>query len=630
MNRSVITLGGLDILNNSLANGDTSQYWIGYYGLAYIPEEERGAELDRNINKLVPDDVSGDELYNIFQGSMADVVAGFDEGDVDNAENLYNQCLYADNIESTFRYSLQKDSDGNTVNTLVTFEQDASNPSKYSHFMTYYGVGGDIPSDVSDAVQSIDGLPIPAPLFYAKDSEVDAYAVTPDMRNYSGKTGNPGWSSSNQETRSGDTYANHDDKMSISTFNRYHAPSSSEGYAVAHEPACRNMTKVTKYFPIDHYDLSTIIRDGGHIQNIETGKSSTSLMGAKVGTVKYKICLNIADYMKKTALRANMADADDAATTADNLANPIGFKFNRIGLYAVPVTLHAFNVLSLDSEKCGGNKVQIEVNGDDDPILFAVIDTDTIEMREDGLAKFEIDFSVVFQENTALVNNPVIYYNLYENDSITWYKNQLIANASTMEAVTSLGVEMQYLRTMVESLKASSSQCGRGDDGDALRMQYYSNQMHGGSSSPNLIDLGYICHDDSYIDSGTGSKVQDHDIDDNPDSDEFIEKIDLILSEGAVPFIMYRCNEYLQLPTEESTGEEHVVDTPDIDVNHGCDNHHCKTGISHTNTAIRFAPLVRIQYCSYYFANPVDHGWVIRLHEGEKVQFVKSDNWLIR
>ena len=53
MNRSVITLRGLDILNNSIAGGDTTQYWIGYYGLAYIPEENR-QDFSKSMVTLVP------------------------------------------------------------------------------------------------------------------------------------------------------------------------------------------------------------------------------------------------------------------------------------------------------------------------------------------------------------------------------------------------------------------------------------------------------------------------------------------------------------------------------------------------------------------------------------------------
>lgn len=468
MNRSVITLRGLDILNNSIAGGDTTQYWIGYYGLAYIPEENR-QDFSKSMVTLVPrvnGKPIGDELFNIFQGSMADTVAGFDEGDVDSAAGkLYKQCLYAENIESSFRYALSTDNKGNKINTLVTYGQDASDPSQYTLFRTYLGVGGEMtPSNAESNIQVDEyGLPLPAPLYYAAKNDTPvADSVTSDMRNYSAKTGEPGWAASNDSTR--DDIASIDDMKSISNFNRYHAPSSSEGYAVAHDPACRNMAKVTKYFPIDHYDMSTIIRDGGHIQNLEAGKSSTNLDNAKVGTVKYKISINIADYMKMSSQRINNPDAPK-----------ISFKFNRIGLYAVPVTLHAFNVVAAGNEKCGGNKVQLEVNGDEDPILFAVIDTDTIEMSETGLTKFNIDFSVNFQEDTALVNDPVIFYNLYENDAITWYKNQLLANASTSEAVTTLGVELNYLRNMVEALNSRGADCGVGDDGD---MWAFRNHTH--------------------------------------------------------------------------------------------------------------------------------------------------------
>ena len=506
MNRSVITSQGLEILNTLPSS--QKQYWIGYYGLAYIPEENR--ELSKDIQTLVPKENGkpiGDELFNIFQGSMADTVAGFDEGDVDSAAGkLYRQCLYAENIESTFRYSLATDAEGNKFNTLVTYSQDSSAPAKYNFYKTYIGVGGTV-TQLNDEIDDF-GLPIPAPLYYHTDNDdLAAHTVSPDMRNYAERTNEPAWLMSNDSNRmTSDGYASNvvpQDKTvsameSISNFNRYHAPSSSEGYPVAHDPACRNMSKVTKYFPIDHYDLSTIIRNGGHIQNLEAGKSSTNLDNSKVGSVKYKIAINIADYMKKAADR--IVDSAYELETSNHLPE-IGFKFNRIGLYAVPVTLHAFNVIDSTNEKCGGNKVQLSVDGDAEPVLFAVIDTDTIEMSETGLSKYSIDFSVVFQENTSLVNNPVIYYNLYENDSITWYKNQLIANASISEAVTMLGVEMNYIRNMVESIKygGNGSQCGIVESGNDSYMWAFRNHTHpyvpDSSASPIIIndcDIPYI------------------------------------------------------------------------------------------------------------------------------------------
>ena len=136
-----------------------------------------------------------------------------------------------------------------------------------------------------------------------------------------------------------------------------------------------------------------------------------------------------------------------------------------------------------------------------------------------------------------------------------------------------------------------------------------------GNGTNNLIDLGYIYHDDSYYTDG--DKMVDPDISNNPDSDEFIERIDEILAAGSIPFIMYRCNIYdpRALPSDTSWGTELPEDTPPIDPD-----------ISKNNTPTRFAPLIRIQYCSYYFANPIDNGYVIVLQIGKKVRFVKSEN----
>ena len=135
MKKSYLTQAGLDILSSNLANGDTVQYWIGYYGLAYLPEDSAVRTTpDPNQTMIVPVDSNGkplgDAIYNVFQGSMADTVAEFAEGDTD-AGNLYKQCLYAENVESTFRYVLTEDANGNKINTLVAFEQSDTDPSSY-------------------------------------------------------------------------------------------------------------------------------------------------------------------------------------------------------------------------------------------------------------------------------------------------------------------------------------------------------------------------------------------------------------------------------------------------------------------------------------------------------------------
>jgi hypothetical protein len=71
-----------------------------------------------------------------------------------------------------------------------------------------------------------------------------------------------------------------------------------------------------------------------------------------------------------------------------------------------------------------------------------------------------------------MINDAVVYYNLYEDDAITWYKNQLIANASTAEAVTSLGVQMAYLRQQINQYTgAGTSSCGIVDEDNRYALE---------------------------------------------------------------------------------------------------------------------------------------------------------------
>lgn len=144
-----------------------------------------------------------------------------------------------------------------------------------------------------------------------------------------------------------------------------------------------------------------------------------------------------------------------------------------------------------------------------------------------------------------------------------------------------------------------------------------------GKGGNNLINIGYIYHNDSYYQNG--QLVHDPDINNNPLSDPYIEQFDEILAAGGVPFIMYASNSYLigHYPSDSSWGTESPVDIPEeIKLDSECT--HCKAGISHHDDAYRIAPLVRIQYCTYYFANPMDNGYVVKFHEGDNVLFVKN------
>lgn len=144
-----------------------------------------------------------------------------------------------------------------------------------------------------------------------------------------------------------------------------------------------------------------------------------------------------------------------------------------------------------------------------------------------------------------------------------------------------------------------------------------------GKGSNNLVNIGYIYHDDSYYQDG--HTIKDPDINNNPLSDPYIEQFDEILAAGGVPFIMYALDSYVNghYPSDTSWGEEKPVNTPEeIKLDSTCT--HCKAGISHHDSAYRIAPLVRIQYCTYYFANPMDNGYLIKFHEGDNIIFVKN------
>lgn len=535
MKKSYLTQAGLDILSSNLANGDTVQYWIGYYGLAYLPEDSAVRTTpDPNQTKIVPVDSNGkplgDVIYNVFQGSMADTVAAFVEGNTD-AGNLYKQCLYAENVESTFRYVLTEDANGNKINTLVAFEQSDTDPSSYSKKYTYYGVGG---TAVGTGSADENGLPIPAPLYYDGNSnDGDSLSVSADMRFYNEKSGM--WGASNAGTRN-EAYATNELKKSISNFNRYHAPSTSEGYAVAYQPACRNMAMATKLFPIEHYQVvstanKTARANEALVNDIENGKSTTTLThkaendGTKVDTVKYTIRINLKDYIKAQAKIINNPTAPKTS-----------FKFNRIGIYAVPVSLHAFNVVTAESERCGGNKVQIEIDGDAEPKLFGIIDFDTVEMSEDAVGDLQYNFEVRFKLDSQLVDDTAIYYSLYEDDSITWYKNQLIANASIAEAVTTLTAEVGYLRNLVESMGNGGSCSGGSVCGSTVPVTQVETRVQPFISNVVVIreplKLSYHGTSDPNVDENGHATT-------NPLSAKYLEQIDEIFSAGLVPVIAY-------------------------------------------------------------------------------------------
>jgi len=613
--KSIITKNGLNIMNQNRADG-TVQYWIGYYGLAYIPDEVR--TLDSNTTELVEGN-KGDIIYNLFQGGMTP--AGFDT-DSDSssmASRLMNSCMYTGSVINKYRYVLDTN-DNNQLVVLADYQPEGDELG-LREFATFSGVSAD--SETSE-------LPIPAPLYYlgepvaytSTQNADDMPSVSCDTRVYRASsdalTGTVNddatilsraaiydWFDSEENVYT-KTYSNRGtyrtlkdywQYQSVSNFNRFHAPANVSGYAVDYEPACRNLSKATRLFPISHYDV------------IDTKDDVT------VSQVKYTISIDMDTVFSKITKRTNVY-YNEAGVKQSTNPYKVGFKFNRIGVYAVPVTLHAYNTETNSEGNCENHTVQMQISGNEEPQLFAILDLDTpIIMSEGNVTKYDVNFQIDFGDSGSVVDSAAIYYNLYEDDAITWYKNQLIANASTAEAVTSLGVQMNYLRKqMNDTVTNGQYLCGLGDTGDNYVVN--NNTV---SSVQNVINIGYIYHDDSQ------EEQTDTDVNDNPLSDDFIGRIDEILVAGSVPFIMYGCDEYDKTDPSKETGGT----IPDIKLGGTCS--HCSTEISHRGRpVIRFAPLVKISACSYYFANPMDAGCVIVLHEGDRIEFRKNtsvDEW---
>lgn len=635
--KTVITNNGLNIMNQTRADG-TVQYWIGYFGLAYVPDENRVSESnDAPLDPLSADMTeltkTGDVIYNLFQGAMTPVGLDTDIGE-SAAYNLFNECMYTGSVISKFRYVLDPETGANKLIVLESVNEDGRPvegddiPYGLQKYSEYFGIGGKTDENVDVTTSE---LPIPAPLYYrgepvAWDAGVTlSDTVSSDTRIISKS---PNWDSGDKYSWNASkdfTYGSPKDSyhyltsfeqaQSVSNFNRFHAGANVTGYAVDYEPACRNLAFATKLFPISHYDVISTT-DDEHVAN-----------------VKYTVEVDLDEVFSKITRQSTAYYENgqklDPVTDKDKLAKyKLGFKFNRIGLYAVPVTLHAYNSNTADNQSKNKYNIQMQIAGNSKPRLFAVRDLSSpIVLSEDGMHKCVFNFQLNVAD-TGIVDESGIYYNLYESDAITWYKNQLIANASTAEAVTTLSVELNYLRKQMADMSHEHYECGVGDDRTST---FVETSTATSVIQPNLVDLGYIYHNDSYTDTETHVNVPDTDVEHNPMSDEFIERIDELLAAGCVPFVMYRCRRYEsgQQPTSTSHGTEDPLDTPEITLGASCE--HCESGISHTQTMIRFAPLVKIGYCSYYFANPMDPGYVIELHENDRIKLItnddKSDGW---
>jgi hypothetical protein len=127
------------------------------------------------------------------------------------------------------------------------------------------------------------------------------------------------------------------------------------------------------------------------------------------------------------------------------------------------MAVHRYSTDS-STDECNIQKVQFEIDSAAEPQLFAIADVnDTIisdnpsensENNPDyvgGVAKFNLEFILHVDDtrDTDLETRTAVYYDLYERDATTWFKNQLLASASISEAVTDLSLEMNAIKQQI-------------------------------------------------------------------------------------------------------------------------------------------------------------------------------------
>lgn len=494
--KTQITNKGLELMaSSSKATGQ--HWWIGWYALAFVPDElqeKEDEQLKPGMTKLTKD---GDIIYNIFQGDM-----NGDGYQTTKASNKFKSVNYDSNIKKNYRYVL--DEDGR--NNLVTWV-DGKYGLKGAYIYQGVKVNASRDDDTIDYSKSL--IPLPAPLLYTgvkaagegwseggmdiflgsgNDSIENFYPVdevgdevvprvSTDFRNYEGYRNGltnieggdaedyahalgetfdgvdiDGWFPSvytytqNDETDMGEDYNQYCYQywkvLSISNFNKYCAPVNASGLLYDENTGCRNMAKATKYFPISDYSVTS------------TAKTADNeyATGIKL-KVQLKLNGNAEDgaYFKEveTGDGDNVATLNPSPTDEQHAlfnSQKVSFKFNRIGIYAVPMRQYG---CSGDS---GEMKAQYQIDTEAEPVLFAVCEWDspvTLSDSGEGLSEFQSDIFIDLSgavEDSSVIRESAVFYNLYEDDAIDWYKNQLLANASMAEALVNMQIEMGYLR----------------------------------------------------------------------------------------------------------------------------------------------------------------------------------------
>ena len=453
-----LTTAGAALLGTTHADG-TPRYWIGYYGLAYVSDHENdNLDVAASSGTLTQ---TGDYIYNIWQGDMLNGYAQTNPEDT-AAASLFGLTLYDKSIRTNYRYVYDATTNRNR---LVAWKSESTgngeNTLERKGAAIYMGTDADgtVPSQI----------PLPAPLYYgAEPSNATVATITPaeeaapvsaDYRYYVGtRDGDEyGWKESSA-TQADTTVSDEALLSSISNFNKFHGTVSAEGYGVSSVSSCHNMSKATKLFPISYYN---VVNDNG--KKVAETQYADNSPARKPLASAIKFSIDLSPVTADTGYTA--LNYEDGGIVEDQAADEsavyeskyISFKFNRIGIYAVPMTVHRYSTDS-STDECNLQKVQFEIDGDAEPILFAVADiNDTIisdnpSSDEGGVAKFSLEFILNLgnsDKESAIEQRTAVYYDLYERDATTWFKNQLLASASLSEAMTDLSLEVNAIKQQV-------------------------------------------------------------------------------------------------------------------------------------------------------------------------------------
>lgn len=275
--------------------------------------------------------------------------------------------------------------------------------------------------------------------------------------------------------------------VTISNYNRYHTPEVEYGENPDWRSVVKanNMSKMTKYFPIESFDVlssNTGINSNGERRTLATG-------------IKAIISVNLAptardvgydengDYVSYDVVSENAKYGQPSEGTSgiddDDMYNirTSSFQFNRIGLYAVKTRKE---IAQNDPNAIGDatrvdDQVFFEIDPDVEPVLFAVVDwdnTQTISETGDPSAQFDSEISLnlsTFDDGigeSSLIRDTAVFHNLYETDAIKYYKNQLISNAQVSHSVIQQGFQLGNLQSIVRVLQSKVNAMGNYGSGD--------------------------------------------------------------------------------------------------------------------------------------------------------------------